>query len=36
MTKKMNSAWLFDFGAALGLRECVFERGGAQMASSIA
>ena len=36
MTKKMNSSGLFDVSASLCLCERVLERGGAEVASSIA
>ena len=35
MTKEMDSAWLFDFSELLCLCECMFERGSAEVASSI-
>ena len=35
MTKKMNSTGLSNLSAALGRREGVLERGGAEMAASI-
>ena len=36
MTKEMNASGLFDFSESLCLCERVFERGGAEVASSIA